>query len=152
MYIGSRTFSFCLNVSGRTVPLILAKVSNIFNASSIRPLASNHLGDSGKNLQRKIKLYVRLYAITSGHATDAHGTRAFYNKVTVSMFDRNNEYFNLPPVYKVQCKRSGRRQRQVYPIAHVVRNSRQQHQTECIEHARHHSNKRSVIWSDELQS
>jgi len=90
-----RTFSFCLNVSGRTVPLILAKVSNIFNASSIRPLASNHLGDSGRNLRRKIKLYVRLYAITSGHATDAHGTREFYNKVIVSMFDHNNEYFNL---------------------------------------------------------
>jgi len=95
---------------------------------------------------------MRLNAITSDHETDAHGTRAFYNKVTVSMFDHNNEYFNLPPVYKVQCKRSGCRQRQVYPIAHVVRNARQQHQTERIEHARHHGNKRSVVWSDELQS
>jgi len=96
-----RTFSFCLNVSGSTVPLILARVSNIFKASSIRPLASNHLGDSGRNLQRKIKLYVCLYAIMTGRVTDAHGTRAFYNKVTMSMFDHNNECFNLPPVYKV---------------------------------------------------
>jgi hypothetical protein len=45
-----RTFSFCLNDSGSMVPLTMAKVSSIFNASSIRPLASNHLGDSGRNL------------------------------------------------------------------------------------------------------
>lgn len=46
------TLSFCLNVSGRTVPLTRARVSSIFNASSSRPLASSHLGDSGKNLRR----------------------------------------------------------------------------------------------------
>lgn len=51
IYIYIRTFSFCLNVSGITVPLILARVSSIFSASSMRPLASNHLGDSGKNLR-----------------------------------------------------------------------------------------------------
>lgn len=47
------TFNFCLNDSGKTAPLILARFSSIFKASSSRPLASSHLGDSGRNLRAK---------------------------------------------------------------------------------------------------
>lgn len=34
------------------------------------------------------------------------------------------QHFNLPPVYKVQRKRGGRRQSQIHPIPHVVCDTR----------------------------
>jgi len=70
----------------------------------------------------------------------------------VFVFHDNEYIFNLPPVYKVQCERGGRHQSQVHPISHVVRNAGQQHQTECVEHTRHHGNERPVVRSDEFQS
>lgn len=50
MHYHAFTLSFRFTPSGNTVPLTLAMVSSIFNASSSRPLASSHLGDSGRNL------------------------------------------------------------------------------------------------------
>lgn len=47
----SSTLSLSLKLDGSSFPFILAKVSRICEPSSKRPLASNHLGDSGRNLQ-----------------------------------------------------------------------------------------------------
>lgn len=59
---------------------------------------------------------------------------------------------NLPPVYRVQRKRGGRNQSQVYPVAHVIRDTGQQHQAERVKHTRHYGDKRPVVGSDEFKS
>lgn len=54
--VSGNTFSVILKVSGSFFPLTLAMFSKVLRASSSRPLAISHLGDSGKKLHvRRIR-------------------------------------------------------------------------------------------------